>query len=68
MKSWKKLISLALAGALGLSLLAACGDGSTTPANNDPAPGASTPAGDSAGTTNPNEGKMFNVVRTLYWV
>ena len=55
MKNWKKLLSLAAACALAVSLLAGC-DGSTTPAT---AP-AATGSGDTAAT----EGKMFNVALT----
>lgn len=54
---WKKLISLTAACALGLSLLAGCGDGSTTP----PDAGNPTPAAATGGT---DVGKMFNVALT----
>ena len=54
MKSWKKLLSLAAACALAVSLLAGC-DGSTTP---------STPASTGSGDTAATEGKMFNIALT----
>lgn len=59
MKSWKKLISLTAACALGLSLLAGCGDGSTTPATSAPGGGAAPTAQGTSG-----EGKMFNIALT----
>ncbi len=56
MKTWKKLVSLTAACALGLSLLAGC-SGTTTPSGTTP--------GASAGTEgDAGEGKMFNIVLT----
>ena len=53
MKTWKKLVSLTAACALGLSLLAGC-SGTTTPSGTTP--------GASAGTEgDAGEGKMFNI-------
>lgn len=56
MKTWKKLVSLTAACALGLSLLAGC-SGTTTPSGTTPGASAST-EGDAG------EGKMFNIVLT----
>ena len=55
MRSWKKLLSLTMACALSVSLLASC-SGTTTPATEP----AATGSGDSAAA----EGKMFNIALT----
>ena len=58
MKTWKKLLCLALVAVLSVGLLAGCG-GTTTPPTATPTPG-----GSAEPTGNPLADKMFNVALT----